>query len=52
METNTEQAQVRCIYCDDPLTVDDDGTLRDSEGFDRCPDGGGHRPVLIMEALA
>ena len=52
METNTSQAQVRCIYCEDPLTVDDDGTLRDSGGFDRCPDGGQHRPVLTVGAIA
>ena len=52
METNTEQADIICIYCTAPLYVDDGGDLVDDDGFLTCPDSAQHRPVLAVEAIA
>ena len=52
METNTEKADIICIYCTAPLHLDDDGLLADDEGFLTCPDSAQHRPVLTVEAIA
>ena len=54
METNTEQAQVRCIYCDEELThpVQLAGDRWESVSGPFCPDGGRHRPVIVVEAIA
>ena len=57
METNTQQADIICIYCTAPLYMvpDREGHVDgyvDEEGRERCPDSGWHRPVLTVEAIA
>ena len=53
METN-KQGIIRCVYCDALLKEDPEFLLRwrDPNGFGACPDGGWHKPVLTVEAIA
>lgn len=53
LETNKKRSEIRCIYCDALLVLFSDRSANvDAEGYDRCPDGGLHRPVLTVEAIA
>jgi len=54
LETNKKRSEIRCIYCDELLThpVQLAGDRWESVSGPFCPDGGRHRPVIVVEALA